>query len=450
MNLETHLPSPIVNATRRNNRILHVFLGLMALAILTNGLYFWLQKSQLVPSSTYEDFLVAVQDYYDGKLEESPKLVLDGFYVVPRQWMATKVLKDVFILTFALASLLFLRRSHWSVSAALIPLALLGLSFLASLVYSLQHYGVWVAVAGLRPLMYLAAGLIGVWVARRPDSLELLCRCLLAVLILEFLLGLYEYNFGLPLFNTARLSNRINGTFSFPTSLGIFAVVVFVLGLRFSSISKVLLLAVTVPVVYMTGSATALVLMLVGGAVLANDMVPDSWKLGLRLGLLGALFVVALIMPRMVARDDVFDSLWGRIEFGADYIRHAPPGPAILFGKGLGIGSNIVNTVVSQSGNIEEPEGVDLFHARADSTPLALVNQIGIIGTLFFYLAIAVAVWRDPRAGPVYLILCLASLTVNLLELFPMNFLLGLMLCRSLVIARPNNAQLQPAADSSD
>lgn len=447
MNPETQSTGLSSMNSQRSNRILRVLFGLLVLAIFTNGLYFWLQKSQLVPSSTYQDFLLANQDYYDGKLKELPKLNLDGFYVVPRQWMVTKLLKDVFIFSFALASLFFLRRSHWSASAALIPLALLGLSFLASLVYSLQQYGVWVATAGVRPLIYLAAGLIGIWVARKPASLELLCRFLLAVLVLELLMGLYEYAFGLPLFNTARLSNRINGSFSFPTSLGIFAVVVFVLGLRFSGISKALLLGVAAPVVYMTGSATALVLFLVAGAIWVHDLVPDSWKRTLRLALLGFLFVVALIMPKMVARSDVFDSLWGRVEFGADYIRHAPPGSAILFGKGLGIGSNIVNSVVMQSGDIAEPEGVELIHARADSTPLALVNQIGIIGTLLFYLVIAVAAWRDPRAGPVYLILCLASLTVNLLELFPMNFILGLLLCHSLLTERPENKQLNTGAD---
>jgi hypothetical protein len=77
--------------------------------------------------------------------------------------------------------------------------------------------------------------------------------------------------------------------------------------------------------------------------------------------------------------------------------------------------------------------GVDLFHARSDSTPLALVNQIGILGTLLFYLTLIAAARRDRRAVPVYVGIFLAGMMINLLELFPVNFLLRLLLCHSLL-----------------
>ncbi len=89
-----------------------------------------------------------------------------------------------------------------------------------------------------------------------------------------------------------------------------------------------------------------------------------------------------------IHRYDVLNSLWGRIEPAADYIAHRPSYGQILFGKGLGIGSNLINSAVAQSKTVQEPTGVDLFHARADSTPLALLNQIGVVGTLLFYLTL--------------------------------------------------------------
>ena len=107
----------------------------------------------------------------------------------------------------------------------------------------------------------------------------------------------------------------------------------------------------------------------------------------------------------------------------------------MLFGKGLGIGSNVVNSAITQSEDITAPTGVDLSHARADSTPLALINQIGLVGTFLFYLALALAAWKDRQAMPVYVIIFLAGITINLLELFPVNFLLGLLLGRSLLMA---------------
>lgn len=413
--------------------MLHALLTMLVLAVLANGMYFWLQKSQLIPSSTYLEYRQAVQSAKDDPTLEQPKLELEGFYAVPKPWIFTKLLKDFFILAFGLSSILLLRQSRPIISKALLIPALLAASLVIAFIQSLYLYGAWVAIAGLRPVAYLCAGLAGVW-AMKQRNMELICHYLVAVLIIELVLALYEYVYGIPLFSTARTSNRVNGTLSFPSSMGVFAITVCVFAFSFSKINRLLLLVLALSFVYLTGSATALVLLAVALSMWAAQSVPDTWKVAVRITSLGMVTVMLLSLPTLVARHDVFDSLWGRIEPATDYIRHSPTKAQILLGKGLGVGSNVVNSAVTHSESVTEPTGVNLFHARADSTPLALINQIGILGTLLFYLVLTLAAWRDRQALPVYLIIILAGMTINVIELFPVNFLLGLLLCRSLLM----------------
>jgi len=64
---------------------------------------------------------------------------------------------------------------------------------------------------------------------------------------------------------------------------------------------------------------------------------------------------------------------------------------------------------------------------------MALIHQLGLTGMLLFYWLIGTAAWKDRRTLPLYVLLFLAGMTVNLLELFPINFLIGILLCRSLI-----------------
>ncbi|MSR12851.1 MAG: hypothetical protein EXR84_13890 [Gammaproteobacteria bacterium] len=419
--------------------------SLLVVAILANGLYFWLQKSQVITSPALENYLYPVEIIPEDPVIDPPKFGLEGFYLVPQEWMITKLLKDIFVLAFIIVSVPYLRTSNLKPSKWLLVPASFGLSIAVAFFLSTWLYGVWVAIVGMRPITYLAAGMMGMWAADRR-SMQLLCHYLVAVLILELLLALNEYQYGLPLFHTARLGNRVNGTFLFPSILGVFAVVVCTLAMCFSRISKILLLALTAALVYLTGSATALVLSVVMISIWAVLAVPHAWRMIVRMASLAILAVTVLTMPKLVERPDVFDALWGRIEPATDYWNHRPPVAQILFGKGLGLGSNVMNSALAQSTTIAKPT-VDLFHARTDSTPLALVNQIGIVGCLLFYLMLGVAAWRDRRAAPVYVIIFLAGMTINLLELFPVNFLMGLLLCRSMLLPKDKSDSLESAQE---
>jgi hypothetical protein len=375
---ELHAQGQPLQNESTGSAALHFLFILLVAAILANGMYFWLQRSQVIETTAY---LQALNELQDRAADDTqlPGLWFAAMYETPKGWIFSKLLKDIFILAFGIASLLALRHSRPVISTALLLPSLLGLSIAAAFLASMHLYGTWVAIAGLRPFAYLLAGLIAVW-ATHQRSLELLSRYLLAVLIIELILSFYEFAYGIPLFNSARFGNRVVGTFSFPASLGIFAITVGVFAFTFSRINKLLLLALSLAFIYLTGSATALVLLAVALAMWAAHSTPDRWKLAVRLTSYGLIAAMLLALPKMVARYDVLNSLWGRIEPVTDYIAYRPSYAEILFGKGLGIGSNIVNSAIKQSKAVEEPAGVDLFHARADSTPLALFNQIGIVG----------------------------------------------------------------------
>jgi hypothetical protein len=424
---------------QEHGAVLHILFTLLSLAVLVNGMYFWLQKSQVVPSSTYLEYRQEVARAANDSSMEQPKLELEGFYAVPGGWIATKLVKDIFILVFAITSILYLARSGIHLSPPLVIPVTLGMIFVYAFFQSVLYHDWWIAIAGLRPVAYVAAGLLGIWAARQR-SLEILSHYLVAVLVIELMLVLYEFFNGIPLFSTARLSNRVTGTLSFPNSLGIFAITACAFAYSFSDINRKLLLLLAVAFTYLSGSATAIVLLAVGFAMWLVQLAPRALKSWVRIAALVALAAMFVALPQLVARHDALDSLWGRIEPATDYIQNRPDAVQVLFGKGLGIGSNIVNSAVTHSEAVAEPESIDLFHARTDSTPMALINQVGIMGTVLFYLTLCIAAWIDRRALPIYAVLVLAGMTTNLLELFPVNFLLGLLLCRSYLLGRETQA----------
>ncbi len=61
-----------------------------------------------------------------------------------------------------------------------------------------------------------------------------------------------------------------------------------------------------------------------------------------------------------------------------------------------------------------------------------MLPQIGLVGTVLFYALLIRIARRDRRYRVVHVVLLLASVTNNLGEFFPVNFLLGLLIARAL------------------
>lgn len=420
---------------RDRKRVLHFLYTLLVLAILANGMYFWLQKSQVIPSEAYQRYVETIdhisEDTTYAEYRSARKRMFHGLYSVPNLWIATKLVKDVFFLVFLVLALVFWRQAVPPPSKALIIPTLLALVIAVGFCRSLIQYGAAVAILGLRPYVFLLVLYFGAW-ATFQESFGLLGRYLLLALMFELVLVVYENAYGLPLFTSIRAGNRVTGTFSMPASLGIFAVMAGAFAATFSRLNKWLLLAVVTPLVYLSGSGTAFVLLFVAVAMEGIRLAPAAWKRISQVAMLGLFVLLVLALPDATSRPDLYNSLFGRIGITEQYFDHPPGVATLLFGQGLGIGSNIVQSATTYAEFIE----TTLPRATADSTPMAMIHQVGLVGTALFYLLGAAAAWRDRRALPLFVLLFLAGMTVNLLEFFPVNFLLGILLCRSLVCQR--------------
>ncbi len=142
--------------------------------------------------------------------------------------------------------------------------------------------------------------------------------------------------------------------------------------------------------------------------------------------LAGSGFVVFMLLPLLTSRTKIYDSLIGRLTLFKEYILASSGWCELLLGRGLGAGTN---TAVSLLMDWKASDNPVVF--IADSTPLMLTAQIGIIGLFLVYGILFLAARIDPQARIIYLSIILASLTVNITELFPVNFILGLLLSRS-------------------
>ena len=66
----------------------------------------------------------------------------------------------------------------------------------------------------------------------------------------------------------------------------------------------------------------------------------------------------------------------------------------------------------------------------------SLLTQLGIVGILLFYGTLTWAAMRDREARIFYAVLALCSLTLQITEVFPVNFLLGVVLAHSVMVAQ--------------
>jgi len=228
------------------------------------------------------------------------------------------------------------------------------------------------------------------------------------------------------------------GTMLQPTTLGVLAVTAYVFHRTFAGETRrdPWVLGAAVVVVFFTASGTALLLM---AAAVAWDLLTRARRPHLLAAGLG-LVLMMTALPRITGRPDIFDSFWGRVD--AVTLRFSGVStPVLLWGYGLGAASNTANNLL-RDWSKEGGQGGPLF--VADSTPTLLLAQTGLVGLVLVYGLIATAACRDIQARPLYVLLVLASLALNLPEAFPMSVILGLLLARSLGPAAPTGRQACP------
>ena len=273
----------------------------------------------------------------------------------------------------------------------------------------------------------LGIAILGAWFAG-TRQIEALARVMPAALGTQVLLLPADLLYGIPIWgylSTVPFPRRLAATLVFPNSLGVFAVVVLAFGLAFGGSKRWSAFAwvAAAILVLAAGSGTGVVglFILSGVLVLRRVEGPRRWKAAVLLLLLGA--GLTMTLPTVLGRRDISESLLtedgrlGRLVNALD----GPPTLTIVMGHGLGWGSN---TAASASAFGWQGVGAQSLDERqpADSTLVALVRQVGLLGSAAFYLMLATA-WRQDRPlRPFYLVLAVVSLTINVLELFPVNF----------------------------
>lgn len=466
--------TPELAAQKVYRRVRNVMFVLL-LAVLANGLWFWLQKVGWANVTAYAYFLDVFADYpmvssdqlnqelfrFTSALYQHPDDYLGGW-----QWL--KRVKDL-VWLLPVATLSWLVVYGQRVGKRYHPT-------------NLMHMAAWLLLALLLVLIYgivqqgdiklAATGCYGglfVWVAffysagltLKPVYLQRLsrwlCQCLLLFLLMQSLMAGVELYRGLHLFNAMPFGlswgGRVVGSMLQPASLGITtALALFcVWSIAKTWLCKCVALGLASFLIVFSGSAMAALLLAVGLAILLalpafERLVPIQHR-RLAYGLLALVLLIVIGMvymglPNAIGRPDLWDSLTGRwhglqqvlaVLIGSET---APqPFYVVWFGEGLGFGTNAAYNL-----GLVDADGYTPL-VFLDSTISVVLLQFGVVGLVALAALVAwflVVSWQARQYGllnqaelALNVMLVVSMLTINIIELFPVNVLFGLMLARA-------------------
>jgi len=370
---------------------------------------------------------------------------------------ALKLVKDVFVLAFVAVSawLVAQRRplgngfglgSSGQRLLLVYGCAMFGLSW--------AWHGLLMPVAGLRPLLFLAVFGLGAWMATHLPGLAKFVAVALALQLLlvplELLAGIHINGHGHALrlgwVDFQLLLSRASGTLVLPNSLGVFAVTALAFCQAFAPSRRQLLYLtpLVLALIYFSGSGVGALAMSLFLLMLVLGQVPVHRRGWVAAGAAVLAAPLLVLLPELLGRPQIFDSVLaegGRLEtFKLTVLDKSAL--QLWFGQGLGVNTNIAL-------NLQQTEQVDNAVAGAvasapalrptDSTLTALMVQLGAVGTGLFYALLFWAARKDATARPFYAVLALCSLTMNITEVFPVNFLLGLALAHSALRSKQDN-----------
>jgi hypothetical protein len=148
-------------------------------------------------------------------------------------------------------------------------------------------------------------------------------------------------------------------------------------------------------------------------------------------------YLLAAILPAMLAawfslpivtgRFDIHDSLWGRIAPVQQYAERHLDMRQMLFGVGFGLGTNAVGSRYGRDFSSAIPD-----RPVGDSTPAALLWQVGLLGMVCAYALVAIGLLADPASRAIGIAIAVSSIALNIGELFPVNLILGIWLANAL------------------
>jgi hypothetical protein len=352
-----------------------------------------------------------------------------------------------------LSLLLILRRQvaapRW---AALFPAVPLAISILVSLGITAHQSGIAVAFASLLSVAWVPLLALAGWLTT-PTRLHRLANAIAALMLVQLPLALVEAMRGLPTsFGSlaatlhppdAAVPSRLAQTFILPNSLGVFAVCALAFCISFSRHRRWLpwLYLATLPPILLARSAAGTITLLGLVALPTLERLRHRYPLRRHLLLwaagsaaMGGLLTLGL--PRLLGRPDLLQSLTGRL--GQLVLELTTGQPfTLLFGQGLAAAGNRISELLSNEGLLRPLVGGLWPAARpsigpSDSMVVLLLVQGGILAVAAFYGLLLRAMVQDRNSRPFLLSVLLCSLTLNVTELFPIDLLLALALCRSL------------------
>jgi hypothetical protein len=357
-------------------------------------------------------------------------------------WSVTKYAKEAVLAAFLVLAVTQIAKARPTRSFGLAYGGIFLLGFASAL--TTMFAGGWFAlVAGGRTF---AAWCLGATAAPLVDAVLLrrLARVLVWTLVAEAVLVAIELPLGLWIYTIVLFDHnvvRAVGTFNLPVSLGTFAVVSWASAFCWGDLSRqsrVLLTLVLIFVLVFNASATAWVAFALAMATMGFAHVPVRWRAWLLLSALPIALLGWSLLPTLTGRWDIHDSLWGRIAPVQLYAAEHLSTREVLFGTGLGIGTNALaaasedNTPPVFGGIPDRPVG--------DSMPAVLFWEIGLVGVALVYSLFALALRADERSRAIGMALLVSSVAVNITELFPVNLILGFWLANAATGKRADDA----------
>jgi hypothetical protein len=301
-----------------------------------------------------------------------------------------------------------------------------------------------VPLAGLRVFEYLPLAVIGLMMSRLGSGEQVLHRFvgyLRYYVVVQAVLAIMQALWAPPLFGVSMLGGgRPFGTFVSPN---LFGATMATCTLMFAMVPDKRMgkwMYLSVFLAMLSGSRTALLssLLVPYFRALAGIRARDRWALVLPAPILAVGALIAASSPLLSGRDDTDPTSDGRLDLWDRVIGDNVDGPMdLLFGWGLGLGSNTINVLY----------GFDHFKGQfnSDGLYLYLLNGYGLIGLMAYLAAlwISTRISSFPHRGLVITFIFVAGLPFNLWEYFPQNAML--MFLWGVVLGMSRTFQGEPA-----
>ncbi len=415
-------------------------------ATILNGMGYWSKLVGFTDNQGYQNLILKKQDIYEQSLfyyenpglrseqtenelkaeyREYKSLLFDHVYNPFPNQILFKLLKYFAAIIFVLVSIYYCSKSKSRIYLSNTQAIICFLLVVASLT-TFYNYG-WQPVAAGFNLFLIA--LIALFSKIENEDLQFLSKCLVGSVGILLLMAPIELSRALQVFNTQSLFKiRMSGFLIQPNTLGIYVVCVYGLYLTFCRdwqkvFCFVLVTLACLILIILSGSMTASIVFLI---VVCLYSIEKYTHLNLNnLWILVLLILIASSLYFFEGRDSL-PSLLSRLNKFSYYFSTDPSLRDYLMGQGIGIGTNLLLQIQAW---IPFSEFTQIpIKINTDSTPLLLMIQVGFVGLLLFYGLLIKAMIHHKELRLMYLTIILCSLTINIIEIFPLNILVGLML----------------------